>query len=132
MEKGSTSELNSISACELGALPPQDSNHQEADCSTFNGAATQDGITTGSEFQGKDSRLNGTNTERETRGGSCKYGGKEAVERRYKLWLRAEIVGLCILILIVWGLLLLPIVFYHQPFVSLPYMPRYSTVVEID
>ena len=37
-------------------------------------------------------------------------------EQRYKLCLRAEIVGLCIVIVIVWSLLLLPIIFYHiQP-----------------
>ena len=120
MEKGSASELNSISACELGVLPPQDCDHQEVHSSTFNGAATEDSrsTTTGSKFQRTDSRLNGTNMERKTRGGSGKYGSQEAAERRYKLWLRAEIVGLCILILIVWGLLLLPIVFYHQPVVS--------------
>ena len=46
-----------------------------------------------------------------------KFGGDEA-ERRYKIWLRAEIVGLCIVIVIVWGLLFLPIIFYHLPIVS--------------
>ena len=46
-----------------------------------------------------------------------KLGGDEA-ERRYKLCLRAEIVGLCVVIVIVWGLLLLPIVFYHIPLAS--------------
>lgn len=46
-----------------------------------------------------------------------KLGGDEA-ERRYKLCLRAEIVGLCVVIVIVWGLLLLPIVFYHLPLAS--------------
>ena len=118
IEKGSASELHSISACELGALPPQDRDHQEVDSSTFNGSASQDDVTTGSKFQRTESMLNGTNTKRESRRGSAKYGGQEAAEKRYKLWLRAEIVGLCILILIVWGLLLLPIVFYHQPVVS--------------
>jgi hypothetical protein len=49
--------------------------------------------------------------------GGGKLGGDEA-ERRYKLCLRAEIVGLCIVIVIVWGLLLLPIVFYHIPVAS--------------
>jgi hypothetical protein len=48
-------------------------------------------------------------------------GGDEA-ERRYKLCLRAEIVGLCIVIVIVWGLLLLPIVFYHIPVASVRVM----------
>ena len=41
--------------------------------------------------------------------------GAEEIERRYKKWLRAEIVGLAVLIIIVWGLLLLPIIFYHLP-----------------
>lgn len=45
---------------------------------------------------------------------SGKFGADDA-ERRYKLCLRAEIVGLCVVIVIVWGLLLLPIVFYHLP-----------------
>ena len=48
-------------------------------------------------------------------------GGKlrgDDAERRYKLCLRAEIVGLCVVIVIVWGLLLLPIVFYHLPLAS--------------
>lgn len=39
----------------------------------------------------------------------------EDLERRYKLCLRMEIVGLSILIVIVWGLLTLPIVFYYFP-----------------
>ena len=39
--------------------------------------------------------------------------GAEEIERRYKKWLRAEIVGLAVLIIIVWGLLLLPVIFYH-------------------
>ena len=49
--------------------------------------------------------------------GGGKLGGDEA-ERRYRLCLRAEIVGLCVVIVIVWGLLLLPIVFYHIPLAS--------------
>ena len=44
--------------------------------------------------------------------------GAEEIERRYKKWLRAEVVGLAVLIIIVWGLLLLPIVFYYLPNVS--------------
>ena len=39
----------------------------------------------------------------------------EDPERRYKLCLRVKIVGLSALIVIVWGLLTLPIVFYHLP-----------------
>lgn len=44
----------------------------------------------------------------------AKLRGDDA-ERRYKLCLRAEVVGLCVVIVIVWGLLLLPIIFYHLP-----------------
>ena len=36
-------------------------------------------------------------------------------------WLRAETVGLTVVIIIVWGLLLLPVIFYHLPDVS-PYL----------
>ena len=47
---------------------------------------------------------------------SKKFVSGDHAERRYKLCLRAEIVGLCVVIVIVWGLLLLPIIFYHiQP-----------------
>jgi hypothetical protein len=53
--------------------------------------------------------------------GGGKLGGDEA-ERRYKLCLRAEIVGLCIVIVTVWGLLLLPIVFYRIPLASVRVM----------
>lgn len=35
-------------------------------------------------------------------------------------WLRAEIVGLAVVIVIVWGLLLLPVIFYHLPNVRKP------------
>ena len=45
--------------------------------------------------------------------------GAENVEITYKKWLRAEIVGLAVVIIIVWGLLLLPVIFYHLPDVSL-------------
>ena len=41
--------------------------------------------------------------------------GAEEIERRYKVWLRAETVGLAVVIIVVWGLLLLPVVFYHLP-----------------
>ena len=41
--------------------------------------------------------------------------GAEEIERRYKVWLRAETVGLAVVIIIVWDLLLLPVVFYHLP-----------------
>ena len=32
-----------------------------------------------------------------------------------QIWLRLEVVGLLVLIAIVWGLLTLPIIFYHIP-----------------
>ena len=41
--------------------------------------------------------------------------GAEDVEITYKKWLRAEIVGLAVVIIVVWGLLLLPVIFYHLP-----------------
>ena len=56
--------------------------------------------------------------------GGEKLGG-DAAERRYKLCLRAEIVGLCVVIVIVWGLLLLPIVFYHLPVASVSIEPSH-------
>ena len=40
------------------------------------------------------------------------------VEITYKKWLRVEIVGLAVVIIIVWGLLLLPVIFYHLPDVN--------------
>lgn len=42
------------------------------------------------------------------------FGGK-ALLKKYQRWLRVEIVGICILMAIVWGLLSLPIVFYYIP-----------------
>ena len=39
-------------------------------------------------------------------------------ERKYKVWLRVEIVVLFAVIVVVWGLLLLPVVFYYLPVVS--------------
>ena len=41
--------------------------------------------------------------------------GGQAVLKKYKRRLRVEIVGLCVLMAIVWGLLTLPIVFYFYP-----------------
>ena len=69
---------------------------------------------------------------RETRraGGNAHFGGEDA-ERRYKLWLRAEIVGLCVLIVIVWGLLSLPIVFYDLPVVSKSLIVGVGTTVKL-
>ena len=53
-----------------------------------------------------------------TRTASTVSRGAEEIERRYKMWLRAETVGLAIVIVIVWGLLLLPVIFYHLPDIS--------------
>ena len=36
-------------------------------------------------------------------------------EHRLKAWQRAEVIVICAVIVIVWGLLSLPIVFYHMP-----------------
>ena len=44
--------------------------------------------------------------------------GAEEIERRYKKWLHAETVGLSVVIIVVWGLLLFPVIFYHLPNVS--------------
>lgn len=35
--------------------------------------------------------------------------------RNYQKWLRMELAVLCVLMAIVWGLLMLPIIFYHLP-----------------
>ena len=50
-----------------------------------------------------------------TRTASNVSRGAEEIERRYKMCLRAETVGLAVVIVVVWGLLLLPVVFYHLP-----------------
>lgn len=44
--------------------------------------------------------------------------GAEEIERRYKLWLRAETVGLAVVIVVVWVLLLVPVIFYHLPHID--------------
>ena len=36
-------------------------------------------------------------------------------ERKYKVWLRAEIVVVFVVIVLVWGLLLLPVGFFYLP-----------------
>ena len=46
--------------------------------------------------------------------GREKFDG-QAVLKKYKRRLRVEIVGLCVLMAIVWGLLTLPIIFYFSP-----------------
>ena len=51
-----------------------------------------------------------------------KVFGNEGAETRYKLWLRCEIVGLAVIIVIILGLFALPIVFYHLPVVSWRHM----------
>ena len=40
-------------------------------------------------------------------------GGKKSLS--VEIWQRAQIIVLCIVVVIVWGLLSLPIVFYHLP-----------------
>ncbi len=39
-------------------------------------------------------------------------------ERGFKLFLRAELVGLCVLIAVVWGLLAIPVFLFHLSPVS--------------
>ena len=36
-------------------------------------------------------------------------------QRKYQRWLATELAGLCVLMAIVWGLLMLPIIFYYLP-----------------
>ena len=42
-------------------------------------------------------------------------GDSQPVFKKYKKRLRVEIVGLCVLMVIVWGLLTFPIVFFYKP-----------------
>ena len=56
----------------------------------------------------------------------------EETERRYKMWLRAETVGLAVVIVIVWGLLLLPVIFYHLPDINVrPYACTSSCIFSV-
>ena len=43
------------------------------------------------------------------------FNGEERKQFSLGVWMRVEVVGLSILIVIVWGLLTLPTVFYHIP-----------------
>ena len=45
--------------------------------------------------------------------------GIAKAEHRYKMWLRGELVGVAVVVIIVWALFLLPIIVYHLPVVSL-------------
>ena len=56
------------------------------------------------------------------------FGG-QALMKRYQKWLRVEIAGLCVLIIIVWGLLTLPIVFYYQPLPVVSYHVKCPAIV---
>ena len=42
------------------------------------------------------------------------FGG-QALVKKYEKWLRYEVIGLCIVIVIVWGLLTLPVIFFYLP-----------------
>ena len=117
-----TSEVNFMSAYELGAIDGVAQLQQDTDAvssANFNSNAKKDTITSSlSRIESANTLGGGSKLDAEKRRGSSgKFSGENA-ERRYKLWLRAEIVGLCVLIVIVWGLLSLPIAFYYIPVVS--------------
>ena len=104
------SELNEISAC------------GKADTEGANGVSTssfakKDNAWSQCFVNGSESAAPQRNQKQEDSKSSTRFGGGD-LEHRYKLCLRAEIVGLCVLIVIVWGLMSLPIVFYHLPVVS--------------
>lgn len=104
------SELHEISAC------------GEVDTEGANGVSTssftkKDNAWTQCSLNDSESAAPQRNQKEDNSKSSKRFGGGD-LEHRYKLCLRAEIVGLCVLIVIVWGLLSLPIVFYHLPIVS--------------
>lgn len=39
----------------------------------------------------------------------------QALLKQYQQWLRVELAGLCVLMAVVWGFLMLPITFYYLP-----------------
>lgn len=41
--------------------------------------------------------------------------GRDKTIHRYKIWLRGELIGLGIVIVVVWGLLIAPIIVFHVP-----------------
>ena len=122
-EQSTTTQLTSTSICESSAgdaeLSPsrlEDGNGVASSSFNYNHSTTNGGTLPRSE--GPQDTL----SRSQKQGKSGKFGGDD-VERRYKLCLRAEIVGLCIVIVIVWGLLLLPIVFYHLPVATVSVKP---------
>ena len=109
-----TCELNSISACESSVTDELAGLEVRA-----NGVASsvldRDFMSGNTGFtRSRTETAAGTGTLSGQSKDKLRLGGDEA-ERKYKTWLRVEIVALCVVILIVWGLLLLPVVFYNLP-----------------
>ncbi len=48
--------------------------------------------------------------------------------KKYQRWLRFELVGVCLLMAIVWGLLTLPIIFYYLPVAVVSYTESASSL----
>ena len=42
------------------------------------------------------------------------FGGQN-LTKMYRRWLQFEVIALCVLMVIVWGLLTIPIIFYYLP-----------------
>ena len=121
-EQSITSQLASTSICESSA---GDAGFSPRRLEDGNGVANSSFKYNGTTNGGTLPRCEGpqnTLSRSQKQDKSGKLGGDD-VERRYKLCLRAEIVGLCIVIVIVWGLLLLPIVFYHLPVATVSAKP---------
>ena len=113
LSEQSTSQLTFTSMCESSSAGLTGlENGNGADSSSqfdHSSSTTKNGSTLPRGGGGSDTLSRSQKLE-----SSGKFGADDA-ERRYKVCLRAEIVGLCVVIVIVWGLLLLPIVFYHLP-----------------
>ena len=105
------SELNEIPACGTAGT-------EGATVVSTSSFAKKDSAWTQRSLNDSESAAPPRNQKQEDSKSSKRFGGGDELEHRYKLCLRAEIVGLCVLIVIVWGLLSLPIVFYHLPVVS--------------
>ena len=112
-----TSELYTISACESGLSlqPEENALNGGAGAAAAAGEKESTQTSTFSRNESADTLSRGSGPQK--RRAEKNFAGQD-VERRYKICLRAEIVGLSVLIVIVWGLLSLPIVFYHIPAVS--------------
>ena len=56
----------------------------------------------------------------------------QGLTKRYRIWLQFEVVLLCILMAVVWGLLSLPIIFYYHPIpvVSVSFMWRKLVIIK--